>query len=95
MAAGDGVLGTHRGTVAETLGVRALDHAINLNLKYEKSTPVRQKSEGRVYSSVDTGFYRIYRWDLLAEVAKSAPAGIDRIENYQLNVNVPDYANLF
>ena len=70
---------SERGTVAETWGVRAPDHAINLSLKYEKSTPVRQKSEGRVYSSVDTAFYRIYRWDLLAEVAKSAPAGVDRI----------------
>ncbi len=83
------------GTVEETWEVRAPpNHMISLSVKYEKSTPARQKSEGKVYSSVDTAFYRIYRWDLLAEVAKSAPAGIDRVKNYKFNVSVPDYANL-
>jgi hypothetical protein len=56
---------------------------------------VRQKSEGRVYSSVDTAFYRVYRWDLLAEVVKSSSAGVDRVRDYKLNLSVPDYANLF
>jgi hypothetical protein len=62
-------------TVEETWEVRAPpSHKISLNVKYEKSTPARQKSEGKVYSSVDTMFYRIYRWDLLAEIVRSAPA---------------------
>jgi hypothetical protein len=86
---------SERGKVEETWGVRAPDHAINLSVKYEKSAPVRQKSEGKVYSSVDTAFYRLYRWDLLAEVVKSASAGVDRVKDYRLNVSVPDYANLF
>jgi hypothetical protein len=87
--------GTEPGTVEETWEVRAPpNHTISLSVKYEKSTPARQKSEGKVYSSVDTAFYRIYRWDLLAEVAKSAPAGVDRIKNYKFNASVPDYANL-
>jgi hypothetical protein len=83
------------GTVDEMWKVRApQNHTINLSVKYEKSAPARQKSEGRVYSSVDTAFYRIYRWDLLAEVAKSAPAGVDRVKDYSFNASVPDYANL-
>src|SRR5712692_9370115 len=83
------------GTNEETWEVRAPpNHTISLSVKYEKSTPARQKSEGKVYSSVDTAFYRIYRWDLLAEVAKSATAGIDRVKNYKFNASVPDYANL-
>jgi len=83
------------GTVDETWTVSApQNHTINLSVKYEKSAPARQKSEGRVYSSVDTAFYRIYRWDLLAEVAKSAPAGVDRVKDYSFNASVPDYANL-
>ena len=82
-------------TVEETWEVRAPpNHKISLNVKYEKSTPARQKSEGKVYSSVETAFYRTYRWDLLAEVAKSAPADVDRVRSYQFNASVPDYTNL-
>ena len=84
------------GTVEETWEVRAPpNHAISLSVKYEKTTPARQKSEGKVYSSVDTTFYRIYRWDLLAEVAKSDPGGIDHVKSYRFNATIPDYANLF
>ncbi len=83
-------------TVEETWQVRVPPtHKISLNVKYEKSTPARQKSEGKVYSSVDTTFYRIYRWDLLAEITKSAPAGIDRVKSYSFNATTPEYANLF
>lgn len=70
-------------------------HNISLNLKYERSAPSRQKSEGRVYSSVDTAFYRIYRWDLLAEILKSAPTGIDRVSSYRFSATIPEYASLF
>jgi hypothetical protein len=83
------------GKVDEIWNVQATDHGISLRVKYEKSAPGRQKSEGRVYSSVDTTFYRVYRWDLLAEVVKSSSAGVDRVRDYKLNLSVPDYANLF
>ena len=83
------------GKVDEIWNVQATGHGISLRVKYEKSAPGRQKSEGRVYSSVDTAFYRVYRWDLLAEVVKSSSAGVDRVRDYKLNLSVPDYANLF
>jgi hypothetical protein len=84
------------GAIEETWEVRGpTTHTISLRFKHTKGTPARQKSEGKVYSSVDTTFYRIYRWDLLAEVAKSAPAGIDHVKSYHFNATVPDYANLF
>jgi hypothetical protein len=87
---------TDPATVEETWEVRAPpSHWISLNVKYEKGAPARQKSEGKVYSSVDTMFYRLYRWDLLAETAKSAPAGIDHVKSYRFNATIPDYANLF
>jgi len=83
-------------TAEETWEVRAPPtHKISLNVKYEKSTPARQKSEGKVYSSVDPTFYRIYRWDLLAEIAKSGPASIDRVKSYRFDATTPEYANIF
>jgi hypothetical protein len=87
---------TEPAAIEETWEVRAPpNHSISLNVKYEKSTPARQKSEGKVYSSVDNMFYRIYRWDLLAETAKSTPAGIDHVTSYRFNATIPEYANLF
>jgi len=83
-------------TAEDTWEVRARpSDKISLNLKYERSAPSRQKSEGRVYSSVDTSFYRIYRWDLLAENPKSAPTGIDYVKTYLFSATIPEYANLF
>jgi len=83
-------------TVEETWEVRAQpNHNISLDLKYERSAPSRQKSEGRVYSSVDTTFYRIYRWDLLAEIPKSVPTGIDHVKSYRFGATIPEYASLF
>jgi hypothetical protein len=89
--------GSEGSTVAEeTWDVRAQpSHNISLKLKYERSAPSRQKSEGRVYSSVDTAFYRIYRWDLLAEIPKSAPIGIDHVKSYSFGATIPEYASLF
>jgi hypothetical protein len=84
------------GTVEETWAVRVQpSHMMSLNIKYGKGTPTRQKSEGKVYSSVNTSFYRTYRWDLLADVAKSGPAGVDRVTSYSFDVAVPEYASLF
>ena len=83
-------------TAEERWEIRAQpNHSISLDLKYERSATARQKSEGRVYSSVDTTFYRIYRWDLLAEIPKSAPAGIDHVKSYRFGATIPEYANLF
>jgi hypothetical protein len=84
------------GTVEESWAVRAQpSHTMSLNVTYRKGTAARQKSEGNVYSSVNTSVYRIYRWDLLADVAKSGPAGVDRVTSYSFDASIPEYANLF
>jgi hypothetical protein len=84
------------GTVEETWAIRGQpSHTMSLNVKYKKGTPARQKGEGNVYSSVNTSFYRTYRWDLLADVAKSGPAGVDRVTSYSFDAAIPEYANLF
>jgi hypothetical protein len=84
------------GTVEESWAVRAQpSHTMSLNVTYRKGAAARQKSEGNVYSSVNTSVYRIYRWDLLADVAKSGPAGVDRVTSYSFDASIPEYANLF
>jgi hypothetical protein len=82
------------GIVDETWAVHEQpSHTMSLNIKYEQGTPTRQKSEGKVYSSVNTSFYRIYRWDLLADVAKSGPAGVDRMTSYSFDAAIPEYTS--
>jgi hypothetical protein len=88
--------GSGPASVKETWEVDAQpSNNIALHLNYERSAPSRQKSDGRVYSSVDTAFYRIYRWDLLAEIPKSAPTGVDHVKSYRFGATIPEYANLF
>lgn len=88
-------IGSNSSTVDEAWHVHvAPDDELSVALKYETSAPSRQKSEGRVYSAAEPAFYRIYRWDLGADPAKSGPSGIDRTKEYRFTISMPGYGPL-
>ena len=68
---------------------------IELRVQYQGALPRRAKSEQRVYSAVEPGFFRIYRIDSATDIVKSVPAGIDRLKNYQFRMAVPELSKLF
>jgi len=68
---------------------------IVVRLSYERSVPVRAKIEQKIRSSVDPDFYRIYRVDQGAELVKSVPAGVDRLQSYEFRSTVPELSKLF
>lgn len=68
---------------------------IELRLQYKRALPARAKSEIKVYSAVEPTFFRTYRVDSTTDLVKSMPAGIDRVQNYQLHVAVPELSKLF
>lgn len=68
---------------------------IELRIQYQQALLSRAKSEQKNYSAVDPGFYRIYRTDTATDIVKSVPAGIDRVQNYQFRVAVPELKKLF
>jgi hypothetical protein len=69
--------------------------SLMLTLQYQTGVPTRAKFEQKVYSGVDPSFFRIYRIDQGSDVVKSTVAGIDRVQGYQFQVKLPDFAKLF
>ena len=68
---------------------------IELRFRHQRSTPARSKVEQHVYSSVDPGFFRIYRVDSTMDLIKSVPVKVDRLQSYQFNVKVPELQDMF
>ena len=68
---------------------------IELRFKHQRSTPVRSKGEQHIYSSIDPDFFRIYRIDVTMDLIKSVPISIDRLQNYQFSVKVPELQDMF
>ena len=67
---------------------------IELRIQYQRALPSRAKSEMKLYSAVEPNFFRIYRVDTATDIVKSIPAGIDRAQNYQLRVAMPELGKL-
>ncbi|MGD0235780.1 MAG: hypothetical protein ABSC55_14745 [Syntrophorhabdales bacterium] len=68
---------------------------IELRARYRRALPSRAKSEMKMHSSAQPSFFRIYRIDSVTDIVKSIPAGIDRVQEYQLRVTVPEFGKLF
>lgn len=68
---------------------------IELRFKHKRSTQARSKLEQFVYSSVDPGFFRIYRVDQTTDLIKSVPVKVDRLQSYQFSVKVPELQDMF
>jgi len=69
--------------------------SIELRVQYQQGFPLRAKSEQKIFSAVEPSFFRIYRTDTATDIAKSVPAGIDRMKNYQFSIVVPELNKLF
>jgi hypothetical protein len=68
---------------------------IKFQIEYQRAIPRRVKQELRPRSSVEPDFFRIYRVDQGMDLIKSVPAGIDRVQSYQLNVTVSELRKMF
>lgn len=80
----------------ESWSVRdAAGGSLELLFDYQGAVPSRAKVEAKVYSNVEPTFFRIYRVDQGIDVVKSVPNGIDRVQNFQLRVGIPELGKLF
>jgi len=68
---------------------------LKFQIKYQRSVPSRAKRESKPHSSVEPDFFRIYRADQGSDLIKSIPAGINRVQSYQLHVTVSELRKLF
>jgi hypothetical protein len=68
---------------------------VDLRLRYERGTPVRQAWPTTMRSAADPAIVRLYDSEALIDIVHSIPAGIDRVEEYRLHVAVPELQDLF
>ena len=57
--------------------------------------PARSKVEAKVHSAAKPAFYRIYRFEQAADVARSTAAGIDRVSKFSFKASGPKLAPIF
>ncbi len=69
--------------------------AVELRLQYHRGIPSRVAWPTNLRSTADPAILRVYRSEALIDVVKSVPAGIDRVQHYQLRVTVPELHDLF
>ncbi len=48
-----------------------------------------------MYSAVEPTFFRIYRVEQGADVVKSVPANIDRVQNFKLTIGIQELRKIF
>lgn len=83
-------------TVTDRFELRSLAGGeVMLHLQYQRGVPSRVTSEVSVRSAIEPSIGRTHRIDQLVDVVKSVPAGIDRVQDYQLRVTIPELADLF
>jgi hypothetical protein len=85
-----------KSTAEETWEFRADDgHAITLQIAYERGPTAKAKLEANVYSGAKPAFYRIYRFEQVADVALSKPTGINRVSKVSFKASGPKLAPMF
>src|SRR6266851_4647359 len=68
---------------------------LELAFDYVGGLPARSKGEAKIYSAVEPAFFRIYRWEQGADVVKSVPANIDRVQNFKLTIGIEELKKTF
>ena len=82
-------------TVSDRIEARLGQSVVALDFRYRRGMPERVASEGRVRFAADPEHVRVYEADELADVVKSVPAAIDRLEQFGLSVTLPELADIF
>ena len=68
---------------------------VELTFDYIGGVPARSKSESKVYSAVEPTFFRIYRVEQGADIVKSVPDNIDRVQNLKLTIGIQELRKTF
>lgn len=85
-----------RTSIEESWDFKGADgSSIEVQLRYERGTPARSKTESRSYSGARPDYYRIYRVDAANDVVRSTATRVDRISKISFKASGPKLAALF
>jgi hypothetical protein len=77
-------------SIDETWEARADDgSAIEIQIQFVRGIPARSKVEAKIYSAAKPDFYRVYRFEQAADVARSAATGVDRVSSFSIKATGP------
>jgi len=68
---------------------------VALRLGYQRSVPARTQGESKPRAAAEQNVWRIYRFDQGMDVVRSVPAGIDRVQRYELRVGLAEFRDVF
>jgi hypothetical protein len=82
--------------ISETWQAKADDGSLlDIQIDFERGTPARGKVEAKIHSAAKPDFYRVYRFEQAADVARSTAAGIDRVGKFSFKATGPALAPIF
>jgi len=82
--------------IVETWQAKADDGSmLEVQLQFTRGVPARTKVEAKLHSAGKPEFYRIYKFEQAADVARSAATGIDRVNKFSIKATGPRFAPLF
>ncbi len=88
--------GLEAGGGADTWELRdSAGDRVELRLAYQRAAPSRARIESKPRAAAEPNAWRIYRVDQGVDVVRSVPAGIDRLQRYELRVTLAEFRDLF
>jgi hypothetical protein len=82
--------------ITETWQAKADDGGLlDIQIEFERGTPARGKVEAKIHSAAKPDFYRVYRFEQAADVARSSAAGIDHVSKFSFKATGPTLAPIF
>jgi hypothetical protein len=85
-----------KSVIKETWEAKADDgSALEIALEFVRGVPTRGKVEAKLHSASRPEFYRIYKFEQAADVARSTATGVDRVTNISIKATGPRFAPLF
>ena len=69
--------------------------ALDIQIEFVRGVPARGKAEARIHSAGKPDFYRVYRFEQAADVARSTATGVDRIVKFSLKATGPMLSAIF
>jgi len=82
--------------IDETWLAKADDGSVlEVQLQFARGVPARGKVEAKLHSASKPDFYRIYKFEQVADVARSTATVIDRVSKFSIKATGPRFAPLF
>jgi hypothetical protein len=79
--------------VQDTAGLGGME--LRLQSRRLMAARTRARGEAHAISAKDQTLWQLHKFDAVAEVVKSVPAGINKVQGYSFRLSAPEYGALF